>query len=140
MDKLKLVSVPPALNPGRPPPDWSWPASLHAIAAFEILATDWSFHVMFKEKGDARDLRPMVYSGKFVFPSLLELAKHLDQQAAPARWLRPVRQLLGSKHVEETSRRPSGPGSLTEGLPTSSSRKAYTTYTCSNTRSSHPEG
>ena len=34
---------------------------------------DWSYHVLFKEKTDARDLRPMVYSGKFIFASPLDL-------------------------------------------------------------------
>ena len=36
---------------------------------------DWSFHIVFSQKVDARDLRPMVYSGKLVFPSPLELTK-----------------------------------------------------------------
>jgi hypothetical protein len=34
---------------------------------------DWSYHVMFTEKTDARDIRPMVYSGKFIFASPLDL-------------------------------------------------------------------
>ena len=36
---------------------------------------DWSFHMIFTQKVDLRDLRPMVYSGKLVFPSPLDLAK-----------------------------------------------------------------
>ena len=44
-----------------------------------LLNTDWSFHVMFKDKSDARDLRPMVYSGKFIFASPLELSKRLGR-------------------------------------------------------------
>lgn len=36
---------------------------------------DWSFHIVFSQKVDARDMRPMVYSGKLVFPSPLELNK-----------------------------------------------------------------
>ena len=32
---------------------------------------DWQFSVVFKEKSDERDLRPMVYPGRFVFPSPL---------------------------------------------------------------------
>ena len=30
---------------------------------------DWQFSIIFKEKNDDRDLRPMVYPGRFVFPS-----------------------------------------------------------------------
>ena len=32
---------------------------------------DWQFSILFKEKSDDRDLRPMVYPGRFVFPSPL---------------------------------------------------------------------
>ena len=32
---------------------------------------DWQFSIIFKEKSDDRDLRPMVYPGRFVFPSPL---------------------------------------------------------------------
>ena len=45
-------------------------------------STDWAFHILFKEKSDARDLRPMIYSGKFIFASPLELAKKLDSESA----------------------------------------------------------
>eukprot|EP00438_Fugacium_kawagutii_P022435 Skav232862 [mRNA] locus=scaffold2451:162468:166474:+ [translate_table: standard] len=37
---------------------------------------DWSFAALFSEKCDSRDLRPMCYSGRFVFPSALELSKN----------------------------------------------------------------
>jgi len=36
---------------------------------------DWSFHMIFTQKVDVRDLRPMVYSGKLIFPSPLDLTK-----------------------------------------------------------------
>ena len=32
---------------------------------------DWQFSILFKDKSDDRDLCPMVYSGRFVFPSPL---------------------------------------------------------------------
>ena len=37
---------------------------------------DWQFSVLFKEKTDDRDLRPMVYPGRFVFPSPLGDPRH----------------------------------------------------------------
>ena len=37
---------------------------------------DWQFHLLFSNKPDVRDLRPMVYPGRFVFPSPLELPKN----------------------------------------------------------------
>lgn len=37
---------------------------------------DWTFSLLFKEKTDARDQRPMSYQGRFVFPSPLELSKN----------------------------------------------------------------
>ena len=36
---------------------------------------DWSFHVLFGNRVDPRDMRPMVYSGKMIFASPLELTK-----------------------------------------------------------------
>ena len=33
---------------------------------------DWQFSILFREKSDDRDLRPMVYPGRFVFPSPLQ--------------------------------------------------------------------
>lgn len=38
---------------------------------------DWSYHILFGSKSDQRDLRPMVYSGKMIFPSPLDLTKLL---------------------------------------------------------------
>ena len=38
---------------------------------------DWNFHILFNERGDIRDRRPMVYGGKLVFPSPLPLDKQL---------------------------------------------------------------
>ncbi len=39
---------------------------------------DWQYNVIFKEKVDQRDLRPMVYPGCFVFASpLLDPAKNM---------------------------------------------------------------
>ena len=38
---------------------------------------DWSYHVLFTEKPDLRDMRPMVYSGKFIFASPLDLQQRL---------------------------------------------------------------
>ena len=32
---------------------------------------DWQFSILFREKSDDRDLSPMVYPGRFVFPSYL---------------------------------------------------------------------
>ncbi|CAK9028727.1 unnamed protein product [Durusdinium trenchii] len=37
---------------------------------------DWQWHLLFSERSDARDLRPLVYTGRFVFPSPLELQKN----------------------------------------------------------------
>ena len=37
---------------------------------------DWQFSILFKEKSDDRDLRPMVYPGRFVFPSPLRGPKN----------------------------------------------------------------
>ena len=36
---------------------------------------DWSFHVLFTDRSDQRDLRPMVYGGKFIFASPLDLSQ-----------------------------------------------------------------
>ena len=54
-----------------------------------LLNTNWSFHVMFKEIGDARDLRPMVYSGKFIFAPPLEISKRLSSALRQASSLAP---------------------------------------------------
>lgn len=37
---------------------------------------DWTFAALFNEKCDSRDLRPMCYNGRFVYPSPLDLAKN----------------------------------------------------------------
>ena len=41
------------------------------LLAKGYLNLDWQFSILFKEKSDDRDLRPMVYPGRFVFPSYL---------------------------------------------------------------------
>ena len=69
-----------------------------------LFNTDWSFHVMFKDKADSRDLRPMVYSGKFVFPSPLDLSKQLGDNAAWASLLAKLRgQLVGPSVFSDNS-------------------------------------
>lgn len=37
---------------------------------------DWQFNVLFREKVDHRDLRPMIYPGRFIFPSPIGDPKH----------------------------------------------------------------
>lgn len=39
---------------------------------------DWNWHLMFTQKPDTRDQRPMIYSGKFIFSSPVEVQKTLS--------------------------------------------------------------
>lgn len=51
-----------------------------AMAGNHVL--DWIFTLVFGSKSDARDLRPMVYHGRFVFPAPLDLGKTLSSIAS----------------------------------------------------------
>ncbi|CAK9018185.1 Uncharacterized protein SCF082_LOCUS13970 [Durusdinium trenchii] len=56
---------------------------------------DWQFHLLFSNKPDARDLRPMVYPGRFVFPSWFQCDLRKDQRTPevkqmPAKEMREV--------------------------------------------------
>jgi len=79
-----------------------------AMAGNHVL--DWIFTLVFGSKSDARDLRPMVYHGRFVFPAPLDLGKNpffhcqlrKDQRTAEVKQV-PAREMREVECVDESA-------------------------------------